>query len=639
MGQVGGDVSGICGWIHLAGGPLEVGEFAAMQRVMRKWGPDSARDWSDESAALGQYLFWDTPESRYDHLPSAVGNGVLTAEARIDNRKELLETLDIAASRHNTISDGELVRLAYEQWGLACAARLFGDWSFAAWQPAQRRLALARDHHGNTSLYYTRIGPVLAFASDRRALLALRHGGRRLNELYLAQLLVSWPAYQGADTAFQDIQRVPPAHTLTASPDGSALTRYWRLEDVPECQLASAEAYAEGLRHHLTVAVRARVRTQRPVAVTLSGGLDSGAVAVLAARELGATGRELKALTAVPLVGPTREMAAGNEYAMAALTAASATNIAHEAVAGRLSPLDGLERLLQIHAEPGHAAASYYWILALMDSSRGHVLLTGQNGNASLSWAGVPAWSDIFDALARRDPAGAARAAGTWAAWQPVAIPLRRFWRSGFRPTLGQPWRRYSAINPDFADRLELEARMADDGHDPSFAARPRDGRSAQLTALRPGRHIVGALWAELGADGGAVVRDPTQDVRLLEFAVGIPNRMWRGPQDRWLVRQALTTILPEEARLAPRRAAQTSDLGARMKLERDRTLGLIAEIERSAPAREAIDVEYLRRVATDLQSAGWQDWVGRGASVVARGVCIGLFVARSEASYRVPGL
>lgn len=630
MGQVGGDVSGICGWIHLEGGPLDAGEFAAMQRVMREWGPDSARDWSDESAALGQYLFWDTPESGHDNLPLPSGDAVLTAEARIDNRTELFEALDIAGSHRTQISDGELVRLAYERWGLACAARLLGDWSFAAWHSEPRRLVLARDHHGNTSLYYTRVGPVLAFATDRRALLALRHPGRRLNELYLAQLLVSWPAYQGTDTAFQHIQRVPSAHTLTVSPQRSALTRYWRLEEAPEIQLGSGEEYAEGLLHHLTLAVRARVRTHRPVAVTLSGGLDSGAVAVLAARELGGSGRELKALTAVPLVGPTREMAAGNEYAMAALTAASTGNIAHEAVAARLSPLDGLERLLHVHAEPGHAAASYYWVMALMDSSRGHVLLTGQNGNASLSWAGVPASSDIFDALARRDPAGAAKSAVTLAAWQPVATPLRRYWREGLRPTRGQPWRRYSAINPGFADRLRLEALMADEGHDPTFAARPRDGRSAQLAALRPGRHIVGALWAELGAGAGAVVRDPTQDIRLMEFAVGIPNRIWRGPQNRWLARQALTTILPEEVRLAPRRGAQASDLGARMALERDRTIRLIAEIEGSAQAREAIDVEYLRRVAIELQAAGWQDWVGRGASILARGLCVGLFIARS---------
>lgn len=629
-------MSGICGLIHLDGGPLDVDDHQAMRRVMRTWGPDSVREWSNESAALGQYLFWDTPECAHDRLPMPAGTCVVTAEARIDNRTELFEALGIV-SGHDRVSDGELVRLAFGRWGLACASRLLGDWSFAAWDPGQRRVVLGRDHHGNTSLYYARLGPVIAFASDRLALLALRHTGRKLNELYLAQLLVSWPAYQGPDTAFQDIQRVPPAHTLSVSPRGSTLTRYWRLEDAPEGRLASAGEYAEGLLDHLTLAVRARVRTHRPVAVTLSGGLDSGAVAVLAARELGANGRELRALTAVPLVGPTRESAIGNEYALAARTAGSAFNIRHEAVAADFGPLAGVERLLQIHAEPGHAAASYYWVLALLDASRHHVLLTGQTGNASLSWAGIPARSDVRDAIGRRDPLGAITSALGVLAWQPSMTPFRRLWQAGLRPALGQPWRRYSAINPAFAERLGLEARMAQQNHDPTFAARPGDGRSAQLAALRPGRHIVGALWAELGASAGLVARDPTHDVRLLEFAVGIPNRMWRGSLNRGLVRQALVSVIPEEVRLAPRRALQGADLGARMQLEHHQTLRLIGEVERSELAREMVDVKYLRQVANELQSADWQDWVGRGVSVLVRGLGVGLFIARSQVQRVLP--
>jgi asparagine synthetase B (glutamine-hydrolysing) len=170
---------------------------------------------------LGHCRLFNTSEAVHERLPHATADRrlVITAEARLDNRDELCDLFGISHADRASMPDGELIRRAYERWGEACPDHLLGDWSFAVWHPRERRLFLARDHHGNIALYYLHDGRRFAFASDRKALLALPDVPQRLNELYLAQVLVAWTAYHGPDTIYLDIHRLPPAHAMTVTPE------------------------------------------------------------------------------------------------------------------------------------------------------------------------------------------------------------------------------------------------------------------------------------------------------------------------------------------------------------------------------------------------------------------------------------
>src|SRR5581483_255879 len=95
------------------------------------------------------------------------------------------------------LGTGELIASAYAKFGSSAPSRILGDWAFAAWHPGERCVFLARDHIGATSLYYHLDAEVLAFSSSRRQLIDWGLAPLELDELYLAQLLVSWPAYQG----------------------------------------------------------------------------------------------------------------------------------------------------------------------------------------------------------------------------------------------------------------------------------------------------------------------------------------------------------------------------------------------------------------------------------------------------------
>lgn len=628
-------MSGIFGVVHFDGAPVSPEELCGMHEAMTHWGPDALRSSTYSDAGFGQCLIYDTPEASHEDLPKLTADPplVFTAEARIDNRDEVLDALGVPSVLRHSMADGEIARRAYVRWGEECPVRLLGDWSFAAWHPHERRLFLARDHCGNTALYYYKDRHRLAFASDRRALFALAGVPRRLDELYLAQVLAGWLGSEGERTIFQDIHRVAPGTAVTAREGALRSCRYWRLEDAPDVRLASPQEYAEGLRERMHHAVQARLRTAKPLAVALSAGLDSGAVAVIAGRQLAATGGTLVALTSVPKYQVTFGGDIANEFDLAAATVRAAGIVDHRALgAETISPFDGIERLLAIHDEPGMGAVNGYLLVDICVAARGHVLLTGQTGNGAFSWAGLPSLRDVTRNIREGHLRRAVTALLDVASRIPIASPGVRRWRHRGRGQSAE-WD-LGAINPAFAREIRLAARMAAVGYHPTAAATPRDGREGRLGILRPGRQTVGAIWAELGAAHDLVARDPTQDSRLIWFAHGIPNRLWRGPLNRWLTRESMKGLLPEEVRLSDRRGRQAADLVPRMAAHAWRLSELLDEVEASNEARWYVDLARLRAAARNISRSGTTNtWHQEASDVLAIGLSAALFITREARS------
>jgi asparagine synthase (glutamine-hydrolysing) len=158
-------MSGICGLLNFA---LPDDCLRKMDAALAHWGPDGNGLWHDEQCGLGQRLLFNTPEALHEQLPRWVEDAriAFTAEARIDNRAELCDIFAIPHNERATTPDSDLILRAYCKWGEACPDHLLGDWSFAVWHPDERKLFVARDHHGNTSLVYWQQGEQFAFASD-----------------------------------------------------------------------------------------------------------------------------------------------------------------------------------------------------------------------------------------------------------------------------------------------------------------------------------------------------------------------------------------------------------------------------------------------------------------------------------------
>lgn len=604
-----------------------------MGASLTHWGPDGGDLWYDAHCGLGQALLWNTPEALYERLPRWVDDArlAITAEARLDNRPELCDLFAIPYNERAATPDSELILRAYLKWGEESPDHLIGDWSFAAWQPDARKLFLARDHHGNTSLVCWQEGAHFAFASDPTALYAIG-APRRLNELYLAQVLISWPAYHGPQTIDLDIQRLPPAHAMTVTPQGTRVWRYWRLEDTPELRLPTREEYAEGFLEVYDRAVRDRLRSHRPIGVTLSGGLDSGSVTALAARALGEQGKRLTAFTAVPLydtsqtVGPKRF---GDETHFASLTATRWPNVDHHLLdSAHITPIQGIRRTLAIMPEPGHAASNYFWITDLLDQAHAlglGTLLTGQGGNATVSWTGAPELRSRLAAFRGGWKDGLRRNLPLWVQRPLMARRLQR-----------QTWRG-AAIHADFALRMQLaQRRAAAMGSDITLQESWQAPRDIRYAIIQPGASRIGDLWARRGADAGLEIRDPTQDKRVMAYSIAVPDPIFDSPDgaDRWMMRAALAGLLPDKVRLNQQRGRQSADLAGRLLASAEEVETALAAVDAS-PANAYVDAAKLRRAWADVQAEATAHSTHRAGTILLRGLMAGLFLNRESSADR----
>jgi len=635
-------MSGIFGLFHRQGAPVEPVALKAMEEAMAGWGPDGHGLWNDGPAGLGQMLLYNAPEALHERQPRWLQEQKIgfTAEARIDNRDELCDVFGISGVDRPLIPDGDLILKSYFKWGEDCPDRILGDWSFAVWRPEARRLFLARDHHGNTSLYYFCDGSTFAFASSKKALLALPQVPRTLNELKIAQILVSWPG-DGVQTVYEAIHRLPPSHTLTITSEGFTKRRYWFLEDTPMLPPSSDEAFVEGFLDVYTAAVRSRLRSYRPVGATLSGGLDSGSVTAVAARELKAENRRLPAFTSVPLYDVEKTVARnrfGNEGAFSKAMADFAGNVDHTLLRSEsVSPLSGIRRMLDIHGSPVHAAGNQYWISDLMETARNRgigALLTGQGGNGTVSWAGWNGHPRLTALFRERDYGNILK--------QKIVRPLlpapliRRIkirQRTGSWKLSEQPWLAYSAIHHDFARRIDLASRMAEAGHDPFFLDEWPDGRKARWAIIKPGRSTGGAAWAEIGAGFDIEARDPTLDKRVMEYCLGLPEKIFHveGAIGRGLIRRAMIGYLPDQVRLNRRRGLQGADIGGRIKRETSEVHYILDQLAASPYIAQVLDLEHMAIALRSIETRIDENSTRNAGSVLLRGLATGIFLAKQE--------
>ncbi|MEO8291294.1 MAG: asparagine synthase (glutamine-hydrolyzing) [Gaiellaceae bacterium] len=274
---------GICGLASLDGNAVDAEPLAAMTETLRHRGPDSEGSVVDGPVALGMRRLsiidiagGDQPIANEDGSVHVVQNG------EIYNHLELRALLERKGHTFRTRSDTEVLVHLYEEEGPLFVRRLRGMFAVAVWDSRRRRLVLARDSFGIKPLYYSTEGGVLAFASELKA---LPRGEVDLNALsaFLAFNSIPAPLSIWAGTS-----KLPAGHVLVWDGDGEpALERFARPAPVEASEVRSEDEneLAEELRARLRDSVRAHLIADVPVGVLLSGGVDSGALAALAALE------------------------------------------------------------------------------------------------------------------------------------------------------------------------------------------------------------------------------------------------------------------------------------------------------------------------------------------------------------------
>ncbi|MGV3548711.1 asparagine synthase (glutamine-hydrolyzing) [Rhizobium sp.] len=214
-------------------------------------------------------------------MASADGRLTISFNGEIFNHVELRQHLQAKGHVFRTLSDTEVILHLYADLGEGCLDHLNGDFAFAIWDNERRRMFLARDRMGVRPLYHARHHGTVYFASEAKALLTIPGFSSRLDIRALDQIFTLW-APIAPRTAFEGVSELEPASYAIIDDDGFRSARYWQ-PAYPDRTERPSERSEEELHALLTDAVRLRMRADVPVGCYLSGGLDSSAVAALAA--------------------------------------------------------------------------------------------------------------------------------------------------------------------------------------------------------------------------------------------------------------------------------------------------------------------------------------------------------------------
>lgn len=209
-------------------------------------------------------------------LDRATGS-VVVVDGRLDARADLGATLGVDVG---DLTDAELVLAAYRIWGVAAPEHLVGDFAFAIWDSQACRLVVARDPVGARTLYYSEWGGAVRFASTLEQMLSVRGISTEIEREAVARYLYGDFRPSAGNSYYRHIHCLPGGHTLVADSERRvALRRFWQWPDTPAALRPLTSDDEEQFREVFADAVRDRLRAARDVAVMLSGGLDSGAVA------------------------------------------------------------------------------------------------------------------------------------------------------------------------------------------------------------------------------------------------------------------------------------------------------------------------------------------------------------------------
>jgi asparagine synthase (glutamine-hydrolysing) len=532
-------VSCIAGLFDRSGKPVDSRLVERMLVRMKGRAPDGSEVQCSGATGMG-VAFLRTGSSPCEQpYKIAQDNQIwLAADARIDGRSDLVRRLrDSGARVEDDATHAELIVHAYHAWGEHFVEHLIGDFAFALWDQRAGKLICARDHFGVRPFYFFESGSLFGFASDIDALLSLPQVSHELDEISVADFLLFGIDQDPERTIYRDIRCLPAATRLEVSRAAPRQHTYWQLQRNGETRCRNPAEYVERFTAVFEQAVADRLPAG-PVAFQLSGGMDSTAIAATA--------------TCRP-------------------DAATRPTMAYTVSAQTLVPEDD---------ERAHAqAAAAHLGIPLLCQELGDYELFGRSAQASprtswpLSYPHLAAYRDALDAISKTGARvllsghGADSVMARSSSYYPDLLRNRSFTKllketghhlrharslSGMgllsvirsRPPQGKAWSPPMPdwLDPDLAKRVSLEERWVrgwntlNNAHD----------AHQQLTQPWFSRN----LQAQEILDAPVVVRYPFLDLRLVEFALGLPNFMVGRKR---ILREAMRGKLPELITLRPK--------------------------------------------------------------------------------------
>ena len=560
---------------------------------------------------------------------------------RISNRSELRSALDLPAGS----SDEAIYAAGSARWGCALDLKIIGE--YCAVLVGEHRIDMVRSPFGAPPLHYFSSADHLIAATTPRAIFATGLVRQEIDEIKVADsLMLNYN--EGARSWFKGIGRVPLGTRVTISASRSAADRFYRLDEVPQIRMHSDNDYVEALEALMHEALGAAMQDCARPAVSMSGGLDSQAVACFALER----GIDVRGYTSVPEPGWDGRVPGdrfGDERAHVEAFAAMHPRFTMTWIdAAGLSFDHKLQALFMAGSITPRNSANLIWIHEVSARAKADgcdVVLHGGSGNGTFSFGGegaLPGWlrSGQWLRLWREVRAQQTKRSGF----------LRTMMREAVMPLLSESiWfaianrkgqlsgsvKSWSPINPDWAATMDVAARSQALGFD-SAHRDPASCMAARQVMLSNSTNEGGDSDLAFRLIHNIERRDALRYRPLIEFCAGIPDDQYlRNGQTRWLARRLLRGRVPEMVRQERRRGLQLADWHLRMTRERDDLLKEVEHLARDPVMASRFDLAGIKATLEDWPAVTpvGRDRLYRARLAVSRGLTTARFIRYVEGS------
>lgn len=568
----------------------------AMMRALAYRGVNGSAIWSGKRIWFGKQKSWfdsETDEILNDGL-------AVVADARIDNREDLVHQLGFSQTRREQISDNQLILAAYRKWGADCPKFLFGAFAFVIWDAKNESLFCCRDHLGDRPFFYLKDSRKFIFASEPKAILAVRGIETKINYKRLSMLVVPEAKFlYNEESWFEAVKTLPAGKTLTIDKSGVRQNYFWQPALGGELPYKTEGETIEALRELLWKIVGENLRSDFPVSALLSGGLDSSAIVSVAAKILEKQNKTLPVFSAV-LPDENDQILTDERPFIDEFRSFPNVEINYVRVP-ESHPFENLEETIRRVESPLISSRHYLYaaFLKLAESIGSRALLDGGGGELGITSWGEGGYAEMFsnrqwlklwrELNCRKNLTGEA-----------VRYNLRFEVLSRFlkkkksKPSVFENHPFHQKIADKFVE--ETAARYAD------FDCSDNGGSPNQRANQR--RMIASVQRKSQGAIGGidtekVEMRFPLMDIRLIEFCLMLPPDLKiRDGFKRYAARAALGKVLPEKIRWRNSKCAFSPDYLRRYNARQKWVQDFLAEIKPSDPIRKIVDVEKLKNWA-----------------------------------------
>jgi asparagine synthase (glutamine-hydrolysing) len=577
-------MSAIAGIYHINKEPITIEYINSMMGSLEKYPANDSQVWRKDNIFLGCHAQWITPESIGEKLPyyDYERKLAITSDAIIDNRDELFDKLGVDRLQRKTMPDSMLILLSYAKWGENVPYHLIGDFAFVIWDGINKKIFGARDFSGARTLYYFNKNQKFAFCTVMGPLLTLPYIKKNLNEEWLSEFLAipsMIDSVSTSTTVIEDIQQLPPSHTITVADGKITISKYNIITINERLMFKKDEDYVEAFQDVFKRAVDSKLRTFRNVGSQLSGGLDSGSVVSYAAQTLEKQNKTLHTYSFVPtsdFIDWTPNHMLADESPFISSTVQFVGNIQdHYLSFDGINPYQEIDKLLEILEMPYKFYGNCYWISGIFEEANKldiGVMLSGARGNTTISWG--PALDYYGQLLKKLKLYKLFHEVEMYS--KHTGIKSKKFLYSTiikkayptFNRTNNIPNLQSSLINNEFARSLGVFEKLKRFEIDSNNSSKLSIFDFRKLHFEQDFRwNMTGTSTAKLSLRYGLWNRDPTNDSRVINFCLSLPeNQYVKDGLDRALIRRATVGYLPDKVRLNQKvRGIQSADWVHRM--------------------------------------------------------------------------